>query len=214
MANFLKFALGLIVPTVLCGQQYPQSNRDQDRNRDRDRADYRDNYRTRMTVPAGSEISVRTDGRIDSARRDTQTWPAQVDRDILGRDGEILIPRGADVQLVVRHLDRDNVALDLDSISLDGRQYFVDSEDVDVSGNPRDGVGANRRTGEFVGGGAVLGTLLGAIAGGGKGAAIGALAGGAVGAGAQVVTRGDHISVPAETILNFRLERPLNLSPR
>ena len=36
------------------------------------------------------------------------------------------------------------------------------------------GIGKNKRTAEYVGGGAVLGTLLGAIAGGGKGAAIGA----------------------------------------
>src|SRR5207244_7207406 len=36
-----------------------------------------------------------------------------------------------------------------------------------------EGLGKNKRTAEMVGGGAVLGTLIGAIAGGGKGAAIG-----------------------------------------
>jgi hypothetical protein len=88
----------------------------------------------------------------------------------------------------------------------------VNTEAVSQGGN-RQGLGQNKRTGEFVGGGAVLGTLLGAIAGGGKGAAIGALAGGATGAGAQVLTKGDHVRVPAETVLNFRLESSVNLNP-
>jgi len=63
----------------------------------------------------------------------------------------------------------------------------------------------------MVGGGAVLGTLIGAIAGGGKGAAIGAAAGGVTGAGAQVLTRGKEVKVPAETILQFKLTQPLRL---
>ena len=53
--------------------------------------------------------------------------------------------------------------------------------------------------------------MLGAIAGGGKGAAIGALAGGAAGAGAQVLTRGPALEIPPETILRFRLDRPVYL---
>jgi outer membrane lipoprotein SlyB len=63
-----------------------------------------------------------------------------------------------------------------------------------------------------VGGGAVFGTLLGAIAGGGKGAAIGALAGGAAGAAGQSVTRGHDVRVPAESILTFRLDEPLRMA--
>ena len=63
----------------------------------------------------------------------------------------------------------------------------------------------------MVGGGALLGTLVGAIAGGGKGAAIGAASGAAAGAGAQVLTRGKAVKVPAESKLRFKLEEPLHL---
>jgi hypothetical protein len=73
------------------------------------------------------------------------------------------------------------------------------------------GIGANRRTGEFVGGGAVLGPIIGAIAGGGKGAAIGAAAGAAAGAGGQVITRGRTVRVPPESLLTFRIERGLTV---
>ena len=56
----------------------------------------------------------------------------------------------------------------------------------------------------------VLGTLIGAIAGGGKGVAIGAVAG--AGAGTQVLTRGKTVKVPAETTLRFKLDQPLDVA--
>jgi hypothetical protein len=59
----------------------------------------------------------------------------------------------------------------------------------------------------------LAGTLIGAIAGGGKGAAIGALLGGAAGAGTQVLTRGKELNVPAETELAFRLNNAVSMSP-
>jgi hypothetical protein len=63
----------------------------------------------------------------------------------------------------------------------------------------------------MVGGGAALGTLIGAVAGGGSGAAIGAAVGAAGGAAVQVLTKGDEVRVPAESVLTFRLENPLQL---
>jgi len=75
----------------------------------------------------------------------------------------------------------------------------------------KEGVGKNKRTAKYVGGGALAGTLIGAIAGGGKGAAIGALAGGAAGAGAQQLTKGKQIKIPAETEMAFRLNQDLQL---
>jgi hypothetical protein len=72
-------------------------------------------------------------------------------------------------------------------------------------------VGANKRTAKYAGGGAIIGSIIGAIAGGGKGAAIGALAGGGAGAIGQTVTRGRQVSVPAESMLTFRLDRSLRV---
>jgi outer membrane lipoprotein SlyB len=57
----------------------------------------------------------------------------------------------------------------------------------------------------------LLGGILGAVAGGGKGAAIGALAGGAAGATAQVLTRRPALKIPPETTLQFRLDQPVYL---
>jgi len=71
--------------------------------------------------------------------------------------------------------------------------------------------GKNKRTAEAVGGGAALGTIIGAIAGGAKGAAIGVLVGAAGGAGVQVLNKGKDVRVPAETLLTFTLNKPASL---
>src|SRR5207247_4612434 len=120
------------------------------------------------------------------------------------------------VHLVVRDMSSGGatgsreLTLDLQSVSVNGATYYISTEDMRRSGE-REGIGKNKRTAEMVGGAAALGTLLGAIAGGGKGAAIGAVAGAATGAGVQVLTRGKEVRVPAETVLTFRLDRPLYL---
>ncbi len=166
-------------------------------------------------LPADSRISVRTDQRIDASNAvEGRTFPATVVDDIADESGQLVIPRGSPATLIVRGVSESgtftsgNLVLDLDSIRVNGRRYVVNTADMET-GNT--GIGKNRRTAEMVGGGAVLGTLLGALAGGGKGAAIGAVAGAAAGGGVQVLTKGKEIRVPAETVLNFRLDRPLHL---
>jgi hypothetical protein len=166
-------------------------------------------------LPAGSSISVRTDEGINSDNAsEGRTFSASIVQDVVDSAGTVVIPRGSPATLVVRRvneggtLSSGSYVLDLESIRVNGRRYVVNTEDVKRG---ETGIGTNRRTAEYVGGGAVLGTLLGAIAGGGKGAAIGAIAGAAAGGGVQVLTKGREIRVPAETVLNFRLEEPLHL---
>lgn len=179
-----------------------------------DRADQR--YRHDWTVvPVGASISVRTDEDINGQNAaEGRTFPARIVQDVLDENGNIVIPHGSPAALVVRRvtegstLTSPSYVLDLDSVRVGGRRYVVNTSDIDAG---QQGIGKNRRTAEYVGGGAVLGTLLGAIAGGGKGAAIGAAAGAAAGGGVQVLTKGHEIRVPAETVLNFRLEQPLHL---
>jgi hypothetical protein len=160
-------------------------------------------------VNAGTMIIVRTNENISSANADGRVFTGVVDQDVTERDGDIVIPRGSPAELLVRRISNNELALDLDSVMINGERYALDTEDAVVSSNQNRGLGANERTGEFVGGGAILGAIVGAIAGGGKGAAIGAGAGAAAGAGAQVLTRGRRVSVPAESLLTFQLSRPL-----
>lgn len=163
------------------------------------------------TIPPGTSIPVRTNERIDVKNADDgRIYSGLVERDVLDTNGNLAIPRYSKAELIVRDTGRHSLALDLESITVNGQRYSVVSSDVDRA-HSKPGVGANGRTGRFVGGGALLGTIVGAIAGGGKGAAIGALAGGATGAGAEMATRGDRIRVPAESLLTFRIEQPLTV---
>ncbi len=170
-------------------------------------------------LPAGTEVAVRTDDTIDSGKAvQGQTYAAEVYRDVLDQNGAVVIPRGSNAQIVIRGArssgrvtGSSSLALDLESVSVDGRLYQLSTTDMVQSG--RQGLGKNKRTAEFAGGGAVIGAVIGAIAGGGKGAAIGAGAGAAAGAGAQVATKGGAIKVPAETILTFKLDQPLRVTP-
>ena len=170
-----------------------------------------------LTIPAGTGVSVRTNEAIDSRNAaEGQTYSAIVVDDVKGSSGEILVPKNSDAQLVIRKVatggttGSPELTLDLNSVTVNGRRYMVSTADVSKKSNS--GIGKNKRTAEMVGGGAVLGTLLGAIAGGGKGAVIGAVAGAAAGGTAQVLTKGKEVKVPAETVLKFQLDQPVTLT--
>jgi hypothetical protein len=170
------------------------------------------------TLPAGALIPVRSEETIDAAVATAgQTYAAEVTRDVTDAEGAVVIPRGSNAQIIIRSAARggrikgaSDLVLDLDSVSVEGRLYRLDTQDVIQKG--RDGVGKNKRTAIFTGGGAAVGAIIGAIAGGGKGAAIGAASGAGAGAGTQIVTKGSAIRIPAESILTFRLDAPLRVN--
>jgi hypothetical protein len=167
-------------------------------------------------IPRGTEIVVRSDENIDSQNSTTgQLFAATVNEDVPDSAGGIAIPAGTRAKLVVRNITGGGavhsaeLALDLFSVDIGGKEYRVDSSDVDL--NSGRGVGKNKRTLEYGGGGAGFGALMGAIFGGGKGAGIGAAAGAGAGLLTQIFTRGKKVEVPAETTMRFRLDRTLVL---
>lgn len=168
-------------------------------------------------LPVGSEVSVRTNESIDSGTAaEGQTFEAQVTRDATDANGDVVIPRGSRGKIVIKSASKggrfkgaSDLVLDLQSVTINGKQYLINSTDVAKKGKA--GVGANKRTAVYTGGGAALGAIIGAIAGGGKGAAIGAGAGAGAGALTQVFTKGKSIKVPVESVLTFQLDKPLQV---
>ena len=170
-------------------------------------------------IPVGTEITIRTDDSINA--RDTgtgQLYAATISQDVFDASNNVAIPAGTPAKLVVRDIGTGgavhsaDLVLDLFSISINGKEYRVDSSDVNI--NNKRGVGANKRTAEYGGGGAAIGALFGGIFGGGKGAGIGAAAGAGSGLLTQIFTRGKQVQVPAETSLMFRLDQTLVLKPQ
>ena len=81
--------------------------------------------------------AVRTDERIDSAKAvEGQTFAAEISRDVLDTAGELVIPHGANAQIVIRSAARggrfkgaSDLVLDLKSVSIGGRMYLLDTVD-------------------------------------------------------------------------------------
>jgi hypothetical protein len=169
-----------------------------------------------LVLAAGTELPVRTEETIDSAKAvDGQVYAAEIARDVKDSAGNCVIPRGSNAQIVIKSASRggkirgaSDLVLDVSTVAIEGQQYRLDTADLTEKG--RNGVGLNKRTGEIAGGGAAIGAIIGAIAGGGKGAAIGAGAGGGAGAVTEIATKGS-IKVPAETVLMFRLDAALRV---
>jgi hypothetical protein len=163
-------------------------------------------------LPQGTEIKVRTDSSIPAKPAANAKYTATVSNDVTDSSGSVLIPRGSRATLVaVPNSDGKDTTLDLRSVSINGQRYLLQAQGKSESSAPG-GLGANARTGKYVGGGAAVGAVLGALLGGGKGAAIGAIVGGAGGAGAQVYT-GRNKELPAETELSYKLAQDLMLQP-
>jgi hypothetical protein len=159
-----------------------------------------------VLVPTGTTISVRLVQGIDvDASKAGMTFKAIVD-DPVSVNGAIVIPRGgsATVQAVQvqqsgKMKGSDKISLKLHSIGFGGMVYEVATAYVESKGK-----GEGKRTARKIGGGAGLGAIVGGIAGGGEGAAIGAAIGGVT--GAAVAGGGEeHLTLPAETRLQFQL---------
>jgi hypothetical protein len=181
-----------------------------------DRANTRATSGRLIEAPAGTELVVRTIETIDSRNSGAdQTFSALVERAVSDGTGRVIIPEGSSAQLVIRQVSSGGktgspeMVLDIQSVTVGGRRYLISTADLTEDSNT--GIGANKRTAETVGGGAAIGTVIGAITGGGKGAAIGGLIGAAGGAATQVLTKGHDVKVPSETVLRFRLDKPVTL---
>jgi hypothetical protein len=168
-----------------------------------------------VSVPAGQSILVRMIDGVDSSKNHVgDLFHASLETD-LNVNGVLVARKGTDVYGRLASSDKggtfsgkSELQLELTRLVIDGRDYPVVSSDYNVQGKSQGSSAAKK-----VGGGAVAGAIIGAIAGGGKGAAIGAAAGGGAGAGVQILTKGDHVKVPSETLLEFRLQQPVTIVP-
>lgn len=159
------------------------------------------------TIDAGTTIPIRTNEEIKANSSDGRIFTGSVDQDVRDRQGQIAIPRGSYVELMVKNTQGNEYMLDIESVTINGRRMGIEAA-TSVRAE-KEGIGVNERTGRYIGGGAAIGAIIGAITGGGKGAAIGGGIGAAAGAGAQVLTRGRDVNVPSESLVTFRLEQPL-----
>jgi len=169
-----------------------------------------------VTIPAGTRISVRTIDGIDSTKNQPgDRFQASLEEPLVV-DGNVIVAKGADVYGRLAEskesgtfTGRSQLRLELTGIVVNGHTVPVVTGECELTGKSR-GASTAKRTA----GGAAVGTVIGAIAGGGKGAAIGAGVGAGVGAGSEIITKGDQVKVPSETLLDFTLQQDLSIPTR
>jgi len=166
-----------------------------------------------VSVPAGTRILVRMIDSIDSSKQKAgYRFTASLETN-LQVNNVVVAPRGTKVygrlaaaESAGRMSGGSQLALELTDILLNGTAYPLLTSTYEVKGS-----GEGSKTAKKVVGGAGLGALIGGIAGGGKGAAIGAGAGAAAGTAASAAKKGEQLSIPSETLLEFRLQQPAPL---
>ena len=127
----------------------------------------------------------------------------------------VVIPLGSTVKGVVAESRRSGrvqgrayMSLKFTEVVLpNGRSYSIQA-----SGTSHTAPGTKKKDAMIIGGGAGIGTAIGAIAGGGKGAAIGAATGGAAGTGAVLATRGKETGFASGSALNVKLTQPVKVN--
>ena len=167
----------------------------------------------RITVPAGTRILIRTVDAIDSSKQKAgYRFTANLETN-LQADNVVVARRGTPVYGVLatassagKMKGSSELGLELTDIVINGTSYPLMTSTYEIEGK---GEGSN--TAKKVLGGAGLGALIGGLAGGGKGAGIGVLAGAGAGTAVSATKKGQQLSIPSESLLEFRLEQPVAL---
>jgi hypothetical protein len=115
-------------------------------------------------------------------------YTGYVARDVYGRDGEVVIPRGSQAEFTVRQTGPDQVSLNVEAVNVNGGRYVVDSTGP-VFTMPRDGYEDNAY---------LVKTMMSYLSG-------------AEGSDVDVVARDNSIRVTGGAIVRFRVDRPLHL---
>lgn len=166
-----------------------------------------------VRVPAGTRLVVRMISSVNSKTNHVgETFTASLEEP-LQVNGTVVAPKGTrvygkleQVKSAGKITGQSELRLALTGIEINGASRPIVTGSYDVHGESR-----GKNTAKKVGIGAAIGGVIGAIAGGGKGAAIGAGVGAGAGTAAQVLTHGQQVNVPSETVLDFTISQPVML---
>jgi hypothetical protein len=164
-----------------------------------------------LTVPTGTLVLVRFQMDVSSATANVgDRFQAFLDDDIAA-NGRLVVAKGARAYGVVTEIDQGSkmkgkalLSVELTDVEVGGRAVSIKTQPLQITGQASSG-------GKKLAGGALLGTAIGAIAGGGEGAAIGAAVGGGVGGAAAAAGQVDAAVIPAQKLEAFTVAVPFQV---
>ena len=164
---------------------------------------------TILTVRTAETISTETHERGDTFMA-TLDAPLVVDDLVIAERGARVEGRIVDLVESGRVKGVANMTVALARINTsDGQTVEIETQPFTVEAEKSAGKDAAK-----VGIASGIGAALGAIFGGGRGAAIGAAAGAGAGTGTVLLTKGKAATIDAETRINFRIERDIQLTEK
>jgi hypothetical protein len=168
-----------------------------------------------LVLPRGTRLQVRLNQTIDVKHAASGDRFSGVLAEPIVEGNTVAVPSGsaASGEVLVAHKrghfkGKSVLALTLTRLEVNGAIYRIDTSNL-----ARTKKGKGKRSAAFIGGGAGMGMLIGGLATGGVGLLVGGLAGGGAGALGAAFTGNGDLSIPAESVVTFRLQDALTLSP-
>jgi hypothetical protein len=169
--------------------------------------------KTRLTIPSGTVLTVLL---IDGIGTDTNSagdrFLASLAEPVVV-DGSTLLAKGTKVRGHVIGVEDSgrvkgvaSIRLALTDIMQGNRAIAITTDTFSATAES-----STKRDAAIVAGGAGVGAVIGAVAGGKKGAGIGAISGGGAGTGVVLATKGKEIRYPPETRLSFKLANSVQM---
>ena len=168
-----------------------------------------------LVLPRGTRLQVRLNQTIDVKHAASGDRFSGVLAEPVVEGNTVAVPSGsaASGEVLVAHKrgrfkGQSVLALTLTRLEVNGATYRIDTSNLS-----RTKKGKGKRSAALIGGGAGMGMLIGGLATGGVGLLVGGLAGGGAGALGAAFTGNKDLSIPAESVVTFRLQDALTLSP-
>jgi hypothetical protein len=167
-----------------------------------------------LHVQTGSALQVRLNRSLSTAQNRAGDRFTATLVEPIRVDGRTAFPKGAQLTGLVeesapsgRFKGQAHIMLALESIQVNGRTLALST-----SVRTRSGARRRKHQALWIGGGTGTGALIGGLAGGPVGMVVGAGSGAAAGLAGSLVTSRKQVSIPAETLVTFRLRASVDVA--
>jgi hypothetical protein len=166
--------------------------------------------RSRLEIPAGTEIDVRLSTNLNSGTAKVEDRFEGTTLVDLMIDGRNLVPAGSVVRGVVSSVEPGTRTNRTSRMTVTFDQLTVSGRDYPIRGTVTEAIQGEGIKGEAgrTAAGAGVGAIIGGILGGFKGALAGILIGGG---GTIAATEGKEVDLPQGTVLRMRIDSPVQI---
>lgn len=166
------------------------------------------------TLPAGTELAVRTNTAVSSASNRVEDRVEARVITAVTQNGAIVVPEGSVLKGEVTAVEAAGKVKGRASLAIRFRSLTIDDHDEPyavVLGMSQLAPATKKADAAKIGIPAAAGGIIGGIIGGKKGAITGVVVGGGAGTAVVLTTAGEEIDLPSGTVLTMKLDQPVDI---